>query len=141
MMDSSPSSDTSAGPLDPTPLLVAEFNYIAQSAFQANEDRARVSSYSRRRRRQFVDETWNLIDTLSGALDPTSPDTSSSALVPAAAVDGALALLGGARVLVLGSAHRASGSNGGHAVALAETLAWWDVSVVVLDKEMELADE
>ena len=28
-----------------------------------------------------------------------------------------------------------------HAVRLAETLARWDASVVVLDKEMELADE
>lgn len=31
--------------LDPDEILVAEFNYIAQSAFQANEDRARVSNY------------------------------------------------------------------------------------------------
>jgi hypothetical protein len=30
---------------EPTPLLVAEYNYIAQSAFQANEDRARVSQF------------------------------------------------------------------------------------------------
>lgn len=31
--------------LDPNDILVAEFQYIAQTAFQANEDRARVSSY------------------------------------------------------------------------------------------------
>lgn len=31
--------------LDPTEILVAEFEYIAQSAFQANEDRARVTSF------------------------------------------------------------------------------------------------
>jgi hypothetical protein len=32
-------------PLDPNEILVAEFNYIAATAFQANEDRARVSNY------------------------------------------------------------------------------------------------
>ncbi len=32
-------------PLDPNEILVAEFEYIAATAFQANEDRARVSSY------------------------------------------------------------------------------------------------
>ena len=32
-------------PLDPNEILVAEFEYIATTAFQANEDRARVSSY------------------------------------------------------------------------------------------------
>jgi MFS family permease len=32
-------------PLDPNEILVAEFNYIASTAFQANEDRARVSNY------------------------------------------------------------------------------------------------
>ncbi len=31
--------------LDPNAILIAEYQYIAQSAFQANEDRARVSSY------------------------------------------------------------------------------------------------
>ncbi|MBI4790902.1 MAG: hypothetical protein HY782_28055 [Chloroflexi bacterium] len=31
--------------LDPKDLLIAEFNYIASNVFQANEDRARVSSY------------------------------------------------------------------------------------------------
>lgn len=31
--------------LDPKDLLIAEFNYIADNVFQANEDRARVSSY------------------------------------------------------------------------------------------------
>lgn len=31
--------------LDPGDILIAEFNYITQTAFQANEDRARVSSY------------------------------------------------------------------------------------------------
>jgi hypothetical protein len=35
----------SPSPLDPSAILVAEFNYVAQAAFQANEDRARVSSY------------------------------------------------------------------------------------------------
>jgi hypothetical protein len=30
--------------LDPYAILIAEFQYIAQTAFQANEDRARVSS-------------------------------------------------------------------------------------------------
>ena len=33
------------GQLDPNKILVAEFNYIAESAFQANEDRARVWQY------------------------------------------------------------------------------------------------
>lgn len=32
-------------PLDPNEILVAEFEYIATTAFQANEDRARVSNY------------------------------------------------------------------------------------------------
>jgi hypothetical protein len=32
-------------PLPAGPLLLAEFNYIAQTAFQANEDRARVTSF------------------------------------------------------------------------------------------------
>ena len=32
-------------PLDPNAILVAEFEYIASTAFQANEDRARVSNY------------------------------------------------------------------------------------------------
>lgn len=32
-------------PLDPNAILVAEFSYISQTAFQANEDRARVSNY------------------------------------------------------------------------------------------------
>jgi hypothetical protein len=31
--------------LDPKDLLIAQFNYIADNVFQANEDRARVSSY------------------------------------------------------------------------------------------------
>ena len=31
--------------LSPDDLLIAEFNYIAQTAFQANEDRARVTSF------------------------------------------------------------------------------------------------
>ena len=33
------------GPLDVNEILVAEFEYIAKTAFQANEDRARVSNY------------------------------------------------------------------------------------------------
>jgi hypothetical protein len=32
-------------PLDPDALLQSEFNYLAQSAFQANEDRARVTTF------------------------------------------------------------------------------------------------
>ena len=32
-------------PLDVNEILIAEFNYIASTAFQANEDRARVSNY------------------------------------------------------------------------------------------------
>ena len=32
-------------PLDVNEILIAEFNYIANTAFQANEDRARVSNY------------------------------------------------------------------------------------------------
>ncbi len=37
--------DVPAERLDGSDILVAEFNYIAQSAFQANEDRARVSQF------------------------------------------------------------------------------------------------
>lgn len=36
---------TPALELDPNQLLIAEYNYIAQSAFQANEDRARVAVF------------------------------------------------------------------------------------------------
>lgn len=36
---------SSITPLDPDQLLSAEFQYIAQTAFQANEDRARVSTF------------------------------------------------------------------------------------------------
>jgi len=32
-------------PLDVNEIVVAEFEYIATTAFQANEDRARVSNY------------------------------------------------------------------------------------------------
>lgn len=39
--NSPPPSD----PIEPNSILIAEFQYIAQSAFQANEDRARVSNY------------------------------------------------------------------------------------------------
>ncbi|RPH57340.1 MAG: hypothetical protein EHM81_11730, partial [Chloroflexi bacterium] len=31
--------------LDPDQILIAEYNYIAQTAFQSNEDRARVASF------------------------------------------------------------------------------------------------
>ncbi len=31
--------------LKPDDILIAEFNYIAQTAFQANEDRARVTNF------------------------------------------------------------------------------------------------
>jgi hypothetical protein len=37
--------DPSKPALDPNAVLTAEFNYIAQTAFQANEDRARVTSF------------------------------------------------------------------------------------------------
>ncbi len=40
-----PTPDATPTPLDPNAILSAEFNYVAQAAFQANEDRARVSSY------------------------------------------------------------------------------------------------
>ena len=36
---------TSTSQLDPNTILIAEFEYTTQPAFQANEDRARVSSY------------------------------------------------------------------------------------------------
>src|SRR5512136_929916 len=42
-MSSNPS--TANANLDPNDILIAEYNYIAQTAFQANEDRARVSNY------------------------------------------------------------------------------------------------
>jgi hypothetical protein len=38
-------SDNEFTTINPTEILVAEFNYIAESAFQANEDRARVSQF------------------------------------------------------------------------------------------------
>jgi hypothetical protein len=37
--------DSADKPLDPNAILTAEFNYIAQTAFQANEDRARVTNF------------------------------------------------------------------------------------------------
>lgn len=39
------SDGVTATRLEPGDILIAEFNYITQTAFQANEDRARVSSY------------------------------------------------------------------------------------------------
>ena len=39
-----PAEQAETIPLDPNDILTAEFAYIAQSAFQANEDRARVTS-------------------------------------------------------------------------------------------------
>lgn len=40
-----PKKKTKTPKLNPDDILVAEFNYIAQSAFQANEDRARVTNF------------------------------------------------------------------------------------------------
>jgi len=40
-----PNEQPTAGSLDPNAILTAEFNYIAQTAFQANEDRARVTNF------------------------------------------------------------------------------------------------
>jgi hypothetical protein len=37
--------DEQNSPLDPDALLQSEFNYVAQTAFQANEDRARVTTF------------------------------------------------------------------------------------------------
>ena len=107
-------------------------------------DRARVSTYSRSGRREFVAETLGLVDTLSATLDGTHRAGEVSrgpALVPAAAVEGALAVRGGVRVLVLGNASHGAATQRARVDALAAELARWDVSVVVLDKEMELADE
>jgi hypothetical protein len=42
MTDTASSTNAQA---DPNAILIAEFNYISQTAFQANEDRARVSNY------------------------------------------------------------------------------------------------
>ena len=42
-MRDSPEQKPSSPPLEPASLLAAEYSYIAQTAFQANEDRARVS--------------------------------------------------------------------------------------------------
>lgn len=43
MTSDTPPTDSKA--LDPNEILIAEFNYIAQTAFQNNEDRARVTSF------------------------------------------------------------------------------------------------
>ena len=40
-----PALDASRPSIEPDQILIAEFNYIAQVAFQANEDRARVTSF------------------------------------------------------------------------------------------------
>jgi hypothetical protein len=45
MSENNQETTQSKGQLDPNEILVAEFNYIAESAFQANEDRARVWQY------------------------------------------------------------------------------------------------
>lgn len=48
MSEPQPSTQTNPNDdkkLDPKDLVLAEFNYIANNVFQANEDRARVSSY------------------------------------------------------------------------------------------------
>lgn len=44
-MDVEKGSENSNQAFDASGIIVAEFNYIAQSAFQAHEDRARVSQY------------------------------------------------------------------------------------------------
>lgn len=38
-------SDSPGNPINPTEIVTAEFNYIASTAFQANEDRARVTQF------------------------------------------------------------------------------------------------
>lgn len=55
-------------PIDFDELLAAEFNYIAQTAIQANEDRARVSSF-------YLIAVGSLLAALFGTqfFDPTSP--------------------------------------------------------------------
>ncbi len=45
MPDGLSNQPPAAAPLDPDALLMAEYNYIAETAFQANEDRARVTSF------------------------------------------------------------------------------------------------
>jgi type II secretory pathway pseudopilin PulG len=54
-------------PLDPNQILIAEYTYIAQTAFQANEDRARVSSY------YFVTAGAAVAAILSANVDGTTP--------------------------------------------------------------------
>jgi len=57
---SAPRSD-----LDPSQILIAEFNYIAETAFQANEDRSRVSSF------YFVTAGAAIGALLSSQLEPS----------------------------------------------------------------------
>jgi hypothetical protein len=51
--------------LDPNKILIAEYNYVAQSAFQANEDRARISNY------YFVTVAAAVAAILGAKPDPT----------------------------------------------------------------------
>lgn len=60
-------SNSTSNPLDPDSILIAEFEYIAQSAFQANEDRARVSNY------YFVTAAAAVAAILSAQFQGTSP--------------------------------------------------------------------
>jgi hypothetical protein len=100
------------------------------------ESRARVSSYSSRRRQEFVAQTSGLLDQLGAAVDG-----SGSGVVPAAVVDGALALGGGADVLVLaGLDHLPDPAERRRAEALAEELARHDAAVIVLTSEEEPSD-
>ena len=97
------------------------------------EERARVSSYSRRRRREFVEETLDLVGRLAEVID--GGDADGATLVPAAAVEAALAMRGGARVLVLGAPEDPSGRAA--MSALVDELAGYGLSVVVLDQAPE----
>ena len=91
-------------------------------------ERARVSAWSRAGRRAFVGETLDLLDELSLATD-----AGANGVVPAALVEGALALRGGADVLVLSGGERLADPVERHrAEVLAEELARHDVTVVVL---------
>ncbi|MCA9906005.1 MAG: hypothetical protein KC547_19245 [Anaerolineae bacterium] len=68
-MSTGSQSNKTPDPLNVNQILIAEFQYVAQTAFQANEDRARVSNYF------LVTTGASVAAVLSANLETTQPGT------------------------------------------------------------------
>jgi RND superfamily putative drug exporter len=107
--------------------------------------RARVMSYSRRRREEFVADAMGLVDALNEAIAAANGGSTNGS-VPAAVVEAALARGGGADVLVLGGAERLADPHDrlrAEALAedLADALARRDATVIVLTTDTSHEEE